>query len=65
MDLSPKANETHAKIKHETKLNLHAFAQQMKWLLKLKDNVLNGTKYLQMIPPISGYYPKYSSIIFS
>ena len=30
----------------------------MKWLLKLKDNVLNGTEYLQMIMTNKGLLSK-------
>ena len=42
MDLSPKANETHAKIKHETKLNLYAFAEQM--IIKIKRQCIEWDK---------------------
>lgn len=58
------ANETHAKIKHETKLNLYACtANEM--IIKIKRQCIEWDKIFANDTTNSGYYQKYSSIIFS
>jgi len=53
LDMSPKARETKAKIKYQDYTKIKCFCI-VKESAELKDNLLNGRKYLQMIYPIGG-----------
>ena len=53
-DTSTKAKETKAKMNYWDFIKIRTFAQQRIQSTKLKDNLQNGRRYLQMMYPIKG-----------
>ena len=58
LDTSIKARETKAIMNYWDFIKIKISAQQRKQSTKLKDNLQNGRRYLQMTYQIKGYYPK-------
>ena len=54
LDMSPEARELKAKINYWDFINIKTSAQQRKQSTKLKGNLWNGRRYLQMIYLIKG-----------
>ena len=53
-----KARETKTKMNYWGLIRIKGSAQQKKPSTKLKDNLQNGRRYLQMTYQIKGYYPR-------
>ena len=53
-DTSTKAKETKSKMNYWDFIKIRSFAQQNKQSTKLKDNLQNGRRYLQMTYQIKG-----------
>ena len=58
LDTSPKARETKVKMNYWDFIKIKSFAQQRRQSTKLKDNLRNGRRYLQMTLQIQGWYPR-------
>ena len=62
--MSPKAREIKAKINYWDYVKIKRFCI-VKETTKLKGNLLNGRKYLQMIYLIKAWYPKYIKNLYN
>ena len=60
LDMTSKAQAIKAKMNKWDHIKLKASTQQKKWSIdKMKSNLQNGKKHLQIICMIRGYYLKY------